>query len=72
MLKSLDKTYITCIDDDVIANNYCLLGQSSEIKMAAKKEEIIYRYFIILIDRLKYKKTKFKNATTLRGALGSN
>ena len=42
------------------------------MKMAAKKEEIIYRYFIVLIDSLKYKKTKFKSATTLRRALGNN
>ena len=48
------------------------LGQSSEMKMAAKKEEIINRCFLVVIDSLKYKKTKFKSATTLREALGSN
>jgi len=33
------------------------IGQSLNMKMEAKKEEIIYRYFIVLIDSLRYKKT---------------
>ena len=37
-----------------------------------KKEEIIYKYFIVLIDSLRYKKTKFKSATTLKEALGTD
>jgi len=49
------------------------LSDNRPVVRSFKKEEIIYKYFIVLIDNLKYnKKTKFKSVTTLRGALGNN
>ena len=47
-------------------------SDNSPVIRGFKKKEIIYRYFIVLIDSLRYKKIKFKSVTTLRGALGNN